>query len=198
VLLQKAQHVVPAAGLLIVAAQTIGEGAHGAPLAIAVAEIVVVSLVLLAYLRGIRAARRHAAPEHRAHAVDWIDIWLAGVMFVEIAERWHLGRKRWSPTLLLAIATLTVGLLHGRIAARAARRRSLRLTDEDLVVGGPPFRTFRARWSDIAGIDLGDRDAAIRTRDGRTRRLNLADLDHADAVRGALAEARRRVQPNES
>ena len=38
-----------------------------------------------------------------------------------------------------------------------------------------------------------DGDAIVRTREGKTRRLNLADLENAPAVRDALAIAQARV-----
>ena len=41
---------------------------------------------------------------------------------------------------------------------------------------------------------LGREDGLrVRTHDGRVRRQNLTDLDHADAVREALGAAQRRV-----
>src|SRR5438046_511528 len=83
-----------------------------------------------------------------------------------------------APTLLLASATLGVGRPHGPLTARQSRRRSLRLTADALAIGHP-LRTFTARWSDIASIDVTDRQAEIRTRSGRTRRLDLADLENA-------------------
>lgn len=74
----------------------------------------------------------------------------------------------------------------------------MRVDDEGLHIGGRPFsRAFRASWTDVASIDVGERRARITTRDGRTRSLNLADLHYADQVRAALEEARLRLPTRE-
>jgi hypothetical protein len=43
------------------------------------------------------------------------------------------------PTLLLAVVMMTIGLLHGRLAAWGQRRRALRLTASGLAIGGKLF-----------------------------------------------------------
>jgi hypothetical protein len=53
---------------------------------------------------------------------------------------------------------------------------------------------FRAKWNEIASIDIADRWATVRTRSGRQRRLDLSDLDDAAAVRQVLEVARARVE----
>jgi hypothetical protein len=46
-----------------------------------------------------------------------------------------------------------------------------------------------ARWADIAEIRVGDRDAEVRTRSGRRRRIDLTDMENAAQVRTALLDA---------
>ena len=165
------------------------------------AEIITSVFLIVTFawsLRRLVTTRSHDASArvtHAGHGIEWVDVWAAGVLFVESAEKYHTRGKIWTPSLMTGIATLGLALFHEQLASRRERRRSLRLTDEELIVGGRlPFHTFTVAWRDIAAITTGDREAAIRTRSGRTRRINLADLENADEVREALATARRRVE----
>ena len=193
-LAQKLNHAIPAAGLLTAAFQALSGGAHGVELALAVAEIVTSVVLLRLLVQSVRAVRAPRA-DHAHHGVDWYDISAAGMLFLEAAERYHLRHRIPAATLTTAAATLAIGLLHGRLAARHEQRRSMRLTSEHLVIGGPNkfVRRFTARWDEIAEIRVGDREAAIRTHQGKTRTLNLADLENAPAVRDALMRAQERL-----
>lgn len=196
-LVQKLQHVVAGVVLLFAGLQALGEEARGFGLALAIFEIVSSALLVGSAAIAFRKARRpvdHAHLPHLHHGgVNWMDIFAAGVLFAEVAERWHLKHHIPRPTVLTALVLLTVGLLHGRIARRAERRFTIRVGDDDLYVGGKPFRLLRAKWADVVSIDIGPRYATIRTRAGRERRLDLADLEGASHVRAALVEAQRRL-----
>jgi hypothetical protein len=112
VLLQKTQHAAPGVMLLIAGLQSFGGGAHGFALALATFEIISSGLLLGTVGLAIRKARRPAVAEHVPHlhhGVDWIDIFAAGVLFAEAAERWHLTRHVARPTLLTAVVLLAVG-----------------------------------------------------------------------------------------
>ena len=195
-LLQKLQHAAPAIVLLMAGITALREGAHGLVLLLAVVEIASSGMLMASVIIAIRKARRPAnavAPLHVHHGVDWIDVFTAGVLFTEAAERYHHTHHIARPTILLAAVLLTIGLLHGRIVSRAGKRLTLRVGEDDLYVGGRPLRSIRVKWADLASIDVGARYATIKTRDGRQRKLDLADLEGADHVRAALEEARRRI-----
>lgn len=202
VLIQKLQHAIPGAMLLFAGFRAIGENARGFALALALFEIVSSALLIGSVIVAFKKARRPANSAHAPHlhhgGADWIDIFTAALLFAEVAEHWHLKHHVARPTLLTAFVLLIVGLLHGRIARRAERRFTIRVEQDDLYVGGKPFRSLRVKWADIASIDIDNRYATIRTRAGRTRRLNLEDLEGADHVRAALEEARRRLATDEA
>lgn len=193
-LLQKFNHAIPAMGLIVAGLQALKAGARGFDLALAIVEIGTSVLLVATIARSIRDARRKLTrrPQH-AHGIDWVDIWAAAVLFVEAAERWHLHHHIARPLILTALLTLGMGLSHGRITAFRHRRRSLRISTEGLYVSGRPFSTFTAPWRDIAAIVIAERSAEIRTRTGRVRRLDLADLENAGDVRKALGEAQARL-----
>lgn len=90
-----------------------------------------------------------------------------------------------------------IGLLHGRLAARVERRRSLRLTGDRIIVGGPPWKKLNARWEDVKQIHMTEHEAVIHTHKGRRRRLDFKDLENAADVRAALEKAQQRLIPEE-
>jgi hypothetical protein len=197
-LVQKVQHAVPALGLLVGGAESLRVGAHGFELVLAVAGIGISGLLGASIIRSLRAARGgHTSASHHGHGIDWTDIWVAGVLFTEAAETWHVRHHIARPVILSGVVTLVIGLLHGRLAARVERRRSLRLTDDHLIVGGKPFRKFTARWDEIKHIDMTEHEAVIHTHQGRRRRLNFLDLENAADVRAALEKAQQRLIPEE-
>lgn len=191
--LQKMNHVVPAVGLLTAGVHALTEGARGLDLALAVVEIGTTLMLAASIVKTLRAMRQPGTHSHDAHGVDWIDIWSAGILFAEAAERWHVRHHIARPTILTALVTLAFGLFHGRLLAFARQKRGLRITEAGLSVSGRPFRRFRARWSEIASISLGEQSVEIRTRAGRLRRIDLADLRNAGSVRAALQDANQRL-----
>jgi hypothetical protein len=192
-LAQRLQHVIAAAGLFFGGMQSLSAGAEGLERILAVAGMLTAGLLIGAFAREVRGVTR-VHGEHRAHGVDWMDIFAAGVLLAEAAAKWRLRGHIWRPETLAAIATLGIGLFHGRLAARNERRRSMRLTGDHLVIGARHkfVKAFTARWDEIADISIGDREAVIRTHKGKTRKVNLADLENAAAVRAALVSAQMR------
>jgi hypothetical protein len=193
---QRLNHAVPAVGLFATGFDALRHGVEGFEMALASVEMATAGLLLGTMIKSLRAARRagQAGFQH-SHGVDWMDIWAAGVLFAEAGERYQLNHHTHipRPILLTAFITLGLGLFHGRMSAWVEHRRSLQITDEGINVGGKPFRRLRARWTELASIAVNDRDAEIRTRRGRTRRLDLNDLENAADVRRALAAAQERV-----
>jgi hypothetical protein len=190
---QKLQHLIPAAGLLFGGAQSLIAGVEGFERVLAALGIVTSVLLMSAFGRHVRSMRE--SDPHAKHGIDWMDIWAAGVLFAEAAEKWRLRGHIWRPETLAALATLGIGLFHGRLAASKERRRSLRVSGTALSIGGRFrwSRPFIARWEEITGIEIGGRDATVRTRNGRSRALNLDDLENAADVRAALQLARGRL-----
>ena len=197
-LMQKLQHAAPAFVLLAAGLHALSAEPHGFALGLAIFEIASSVLLIGTVIRALRGARRPAnarASLNAHHGVDWIDIFTGSVLLAEVAERYHLDRHIVRPTLLLAIVLLTIGLLHGKIAARQQHRRTLRVDDEGLYVGGKPFRSIKVGWADVKSIDVGTRYATITLRGGRERKLDLPDLEGSDHVRAALVDAQLRIAP---
>ena len=193
---QKLQHLLPAILLLGDGSAAIARHAAGVALGIALLEIVSGALFVLAAARGIRGAirRRHAAASHAHHGIDWVDVFAAGVIFAETLERYHRTGHIVRPNVLMIVTLLVVAFFHDRVTAFAEHRRALKISDEGLSIGGRPFwRSLKASWSALRSIDIAERFATIETKSGRTKRIDLADLDNEPAVRTALASARERL-----
>jgi hypothetical protein len=194
---QKLQHLVPAMillgdGLTIMAR----EPAAGVELAIAVLEIVSGALFVVAAARGLRGAirSRHAGTPHGHHGVDWVDVFAAGVVAVETIEHYHRTGHIRRPNVLMIVTLLVLAFFHDRVTAFAEHRRALRISDEGLSVGGRPFRrSMKASWSELRSIEIADRFATIETTTGRTKRIDLADLEDRAPVVAALGLARERL-----
>jgi len=194
--IQKLNHAVPTIGLIVSGAQALQRGAAGFDLALAIVEIVTSLFLIGSLARAIRHTRADTSltDAHHHRGVDWVDMWAAGVLFAEAGERWHLHHHVARPIILTALVTLGLALMHGRMSAFRQRRRAMRVTDAGIYVPGKPFRSFRAGWGEIAAVNVGDRSADIRTREGRVRRLDLLDLENAAEVKAVLKDAQRRVQ----
>lgn len=196
-LLQKVQHVVPAVALLVQGVDRIASEGHGWSVLLGAAEVGTSALVIGAFVLQIRAARQrsqgdgHAAAAH--HGVDWVDLFLGGMLGVEVWAHWHETGHIKRPTVFLATAMVVLGLIHGRIVGFAQGRRSLRIDDDGLRVSPRPFRHFTATWAELAAINLTPREARLVRRDGTTCVVELHDLRNAADVRAALEGARMRL-----
>ncbi len=201
-LLQKVQHVVPSLPLLNHGFERLGHDGHGWSIALGVSEIVSSVLVIGAFVRQIRAVRQahghreaEAGGGHATHGIDWVDLLLGAMLAVEVWAHWHETGHIKRPTVLLAVVMVTIGLLHGRIAARVERRLSLRIHDAGVSVGGRFFRRFTATWAELTAVEIEPDQARIVRKDGRTKVLNLRDLRNAAGVREALEGVRLRLAP---
>ena len=158
-------------------------------------EIVCGALFVVAAVRGIRGVvRERSAGHHPHHGIDWVDVFAAAVVLAETVERYHRTGHIVRPNILMILLLLTLGFFHDRVTAFAEHRRALRISDEGISVGGRPFRrSLRASWDGIRSIDVAGRYATIETKTGRTKRIDLSDLENDGPVRTALASARERL-----
>jgi hypothetical protein len=202
-LVQKLQHLFPAAVLLVAGLHQFMDQPQGWGLALAIVETVVGLLMLGALARTAYASRylltRRADSAHDAHhphsAIEWENFIAAALVLAEGWEhRMHGGHHFPRPAILLAVVLAVTGLLNGRLMRAGERRQTLRVSDEGLYVPGRRFkkRKLDATWADVRSIEIGERWAVITTRRGRQRKLDLADLEHSDQVRHALEEAKQR------
>ena len=89
---------------------------------------------------------------------------------------------------------IVLGVTHGWLLRRIARRRALRVSDEGISIGQRFFRRFSVRWPEIAEIHVSAARAYVIARDGREHRFDLDDLAAAADIRRALEAAQARWQ----
>jgi hypothetical protein len=194
-LMQKLQHVFPAPVLLMHGVERVSEHPDAASLALGAAELVVSALVIGAFIRSVRQKFRpstHDAGHAHGHGIDWVDVFLSVMLVTEAVAHWRATAHWQRPTLLMAATMLILGLIHGRLSERNARRRALRIDDDGLTIGGRVFGRWTARWSEISAIEIDARTARVTTRSGRERRFNLSDIKNRHELVTALETARGR------
>jgi hypothetical protein len=198
-LVQRLNHAIPAFGLLQAGIEAMREEHVGFGFYLGIFELLSAAVLIVLTAREFKRVARptaHDHPPHQHHGVDWVDIAAGFMLVAEALEHWHLKHHIARPTILTAIMTFALGLSHGRIVKRVARRRILRVHDEGLLVPGHPFkgRTIDARWDEVASVEVGEKWAIIKTRSGRSRRLNLPDIHNEPQLRAALIEAQNRIR----
>ncbi len=194
--LQKLQHVVPAGALFYHGLSGMMADESTALLALALVEVLSSGLVIGAFARSLRHKLRPAAHAAAHHGVDWVDIFLGGMLITEAISHWHHTQHWQRPTLLLAVTTIGFGIFHGRLMHRQETRRALRISDDGVTVGGRFFTRFTATWPEIDRIEISETLARIVTRAGGERRFNLTDLQNPAELIAGLQAAQRQWLPS--
>ena len=192
--IQKLQHAIPSIVVLGDGIEHLSHEPHGLDLWLGVAEIGVSLLVIGSVIRGFRHLRAETAANvdvhHAHHGVDWIDICLGAMLSVEAYAKYHATAHIPRPTIVMAIAMFTIGILHGRLAAWGDRRRQLRVDADGISLWVRPFKQLRLAWAEVAAIEIDERAAVITAIDGRSQRIDLIDVLNPRAVREAINAAR--------
>jgi hypothetical protein len=186
---------LPAVFTVFAAAASALQGEHDtAGYLLAGAEViagvgVLVAIVLEArHLFGRHAEQAHATP-NSAPQVDASNLAAATLGYV---EAWHHAHavghfKLLSPSIVGATTSLLVAVFKNRPILKRRRRRQLHvgITPAGIsYLAGPRLR-WRAAWTDVAAVEHGHGELAVRLHDGR-RHVMRAD-DHLDGE-GLLAE----------
>lgn len=189
---QKLQHAIPSIVVLGDGLAHLSHDPAGTELALGVFEVGAALAVMASVVNGIRNLRRaspHADP-HPHHGVDWIDIFIGIMLAVEAYAKYHATHHIPRPTILLSVTMLTIGMVHGKLAAFGDRRRQLQVSADGISLPVRPFSRLSLAWPDVASIEIDDRSATVLAIDGRKQRLDFLDLVHPHAVRDALMQAR--------
>ena len=189
----KLQHAVPSIVVLSDGIEHLSHDPQGAERALGAIEVAAAVLVMGSVVRGFRKLIKGTAAgeaQHTHHGVDWIDIFIGVMLAVEAYAKYHATHHIPRPTVVLALAMLILGVMHGRIAAWGDRRRQLRVSPEGISVQTRPISRMTLAWNEVASIDIDERYATIKANDGRKHRLDLSDVRQPAAVRDALMQAR--------
>lgn len=184
----------------------------GAGLALAAAELIAGAAVLIAigfearHLFGRRAAHGHdASHQTQPPKVNLSNLAAAALGYV---EAWHHARevghlKLISPNMVGATASLLMARFQTRpLSARRKRRRLyVGITPHGLTYVGGRRRKWKVAWTQVAAVEHGHGELAVRLHDGRRYVLHAehhldgesvlaqtraAIADHAPHVPGAV------------
>lgn len=171
-------------GMLLVAVRDRLRTPEPGDVPMAAAQVVAGVLLLIAIARDLRG--------HDTGHVNWSNVLAGSLLGLEWLDRVEHGGRMWSPVLLTAIASLAVGLLHGRLHARRQRRRQI-VMDEETLNYRNLLRHFRVGWRDLKEIVADGTRLDLHTIGGRTHRIRMRQLENgaevADAVLGAARAA---------
>jgi len=198
---QKVQHAIPSVALLGHGVARLMHESTLLSLALGASEITVGALVIISFVRAVRAIRaKTSAVDHAHHSsIDWLDVFIGVMLAVEVWAHWHETGRIQRPTALLVPITIGLGLAHGWFAGRQQRRRMLRVSETGLSIGRGKFvPAFEARWNELRAVEIGPQTARVVKKDGRAKKIIFADLKNADAVRAALEAAKARIPPVEA
>ena len=128
-LVQKAQHAVPGIVLLREGLAGLKEGVGGWRFGLSIAEVLTaaaVAVTLLMALRKLASDVKAKRAPHMHFGIDWIDIFLGLMLLTEVASRYPVKHRAWSPAMLLGMVMIFLGIFGGRIAQRKIERRRAR------------------------------------------------------------------------
>lgn len=187
----KLQHVSAGLPLLMFGWEKLQAGEE---VAIALLEIAVAAIVIVAFAIEMRALRRKFArpQEHHDHpVVGWFDIAAAALLFFEAFHGEHHKPAYERPQFLAGVITLAVGLFHARLRHFSSRRRYLTIDETGVDCRPSPLRRFGIAWADLASIELLDDRAVFHSKSGARYKLNLRMLRNAEKARDAIRSDRR-------
>jgi hypothetical protein len=192
--IQKLQHAIPSIVVLGDGIDHLSHNPHGVELALGVFEVGAALAVIASVVHGIRTLRKPlpaTADLHQGHhhGPDWIDIFIGVMLGVEAYAKYVATAQIPRPTIVLALAMVTIGLAHGKLAAFGDRRRELRVDADGISLPTKPFRRLALKWAEVAAIDIGERYARVTAQDGRTQRIDLTDVVQPQKIRDALTAA---------
>jgi hypothetical protein len=128
-IVQKIQHAVPGVVLLQHGVHAFREGEAGWHLALAAAEIVTASAVFISLLLAMRKLAGHLRAGEVPHVhtgTDWTDVFLGLMLYTEVAAKFPVFHKIWSPSFLLGTVMIVLGFFGPQVVNFKARLRPSR------------------------------------------------------------------------
>jgi len=181
-LVQKLQHALAGFPLLFVGVRHLGEEGE---LPIAILEIVIAVLVLGTFARQVHAAGK----KHASHAkVDWFDLAAAAMMMFEAFHGVHHKPFYMRVQFVSAVTTAGLALLHGKLHARRAKKRYVKLDENGMEVRMGLWSRFSLGWAELDRIHLGQDKAVFHRNDGKQHTIGFRLLDNHEEVRKHISD----------
>ena len=125
-ILQKIQHAVPGVVLLQHGVHAFTDGEAGWHLALGAAEIITASAVFISLVLAMRKLAGHLRAGEVPHVhtgTDWTDVFLGLMLYTEVAAKYPIYHKVWSPSFLLGTVMIVLGFFGDEVVKLKARLR---------------------------------------------------------------------------
>jgi hypothetical protein len=180
--LPKIQHLLGGFPLLIGGIQKLGDESDRP---IAVVEIAVALVVLVAFVKELHAELRSHGHSHSSFG--WFDLAAGGLLIFEAFHSPHHKPAYMRPQFLTGIITIGIGLLHGRLRSMNQRGRYLKFDDTGMQFRITRFRRLHIPWAKLTSIDVTGDFAVFVMAEGRRHKVRLNLLHNADEVREGIS-----------
>ncbi len=184
---QKLQHAVGGVPLLFAGVHRL-QAPGGAGDLLAIAEIAVAAVLLLLLARDV-SSEVAASPAARAHgSPDWFDIVAGALLILESVHSAHPGGKPFyeRPAFALGVATVMIGLLHGKLAQLSWKRREIHIDENGVRARTSRIRGFSVAWTDVRDIRITENAVIVDTA-SRSHTISLRRYRNAAEIRAAFS-----------
>lgn len=188
-LITKLQHVFGGFPLLFIGLKHLSSGSPEWPMAIV--EVAIGGIVILAFLREVRQTIRPQAHGHSSawhHAIGWFDLAAGGLLIFEAFHQPHVKPGYLRPPFFSGVITIALGFLHGQFHVWRKRRRYLKLDAAGVAGRLGPFRKFQFAWADLKAVEVSETEAVFRCKAGEPRVIGLRRYYNADEIRNAITD----------
>ena len=206
---QMLQHGTAAVTLLV--AGLAGLRGEGRDAIVSVLDVVASGGLLVVIARELRRLRAERAAERAGgvvaesphadheghHGLGWADIFAGAMLLLESYHHYEETHHVRRPTLLLALLTLALGVLHPRLARLRAERRYLRADDDGIRARLSVRRTTYIPWREVTAVRAEGAAVYVTTADGGERQLDLARMERGAQAAARFAELVRTLRPEE-
>jgi hypothetical protein len=153
---------------------------------LALAEALAGGALLVAIVGELREIR--AGVDDDEGRIAWVTLF-AGVVLAAECLHVYLERGRVPRAAgITAVITLGLAIFQPRLKARRLERRSVRVSDEGIVIRVSRFRRFSAAWSEITGLRRDGATLHVELAGGRSHTLRLRAFTNRDEAFTLLAE----------
>ena len=188
-LLTKLQHVFGGFPLLFIGLRKIVSSSPEWPMAIV--EVAIGGLVVLTFIRELRQTLRSKEHEHPSAwhtAIGWFDLAAGGLLIFEAFHQPHVKPGYLRPQFLSGTVAIGLGIFQGRFHGWRNRRRYLKLDANGMQCRLSPFRRFSLAWTELESVEISDKEATFKTKEGQQRTIRTGLYNNANEIRSAISD----------
>ena len=156
----------------------------------AIVEVAIGGVVVLTFIREVRETLRSKEREHPSAwhaAIGWFDLAAGGLLIFEAFHQPHVKPGYLRPQFLSGTVAIGLGLFQGRFHGWRRRRRYLSLDANGLECRLSPFRRFSFAWAELESVEISDKEAIFKTKEGQQRTIRPVLYNNGEEIRSAIS-----------